>query len=86
MKFVVYTRMGVLLHKSKTGLSAKGFPYEEMKLDQNFNREEFYAKFGRGSTFPQVLLDLKRSVDAPILFNICAKTNLSNGRRILRTC
>ena len=61
MKFVVYTRNGCpYCTKVKQVLSAKGFPYEEMKLDQNFNREEFYAKFGRGSTFPQVLLDSKK--------------------------
>ena len=61
MKFVVYTRNGCpYCTKVKQVLSAKGFPYEEMKLDQNFNREEFYGKFGRGSTFPQVLLDSKK--------------------------
>ena len=27
------------------------------KLDRDFTREEFYDKFGQGSTFPQVLSD-----------------------------
>ena len=26
------------------------------KLDRDFTREEFYDKFGQGSTFPQVVL------------------------------
>ena len=36
--------------------------FEELKhvvyeLDRDFTKEEFYDKFGEGSTFPQVLLD-----------------------------
>lgn len=27
------------------------------KLNVDFNREEFYSKFGQGSTFPQVILN-----------------------------
>ena len=27
------------------------------KLDRDFTRQEFYEKFGKGTTFPQVLLD-----------------------------
>jgi glutaredoxin len=27
------------------------------KLDRDFTREEFYDKFGQGSTFPRVLAD-----------------------------
>lgn len=26
-------------------------------MDEHFNREDFYAEFGSGSTFPQVLLN-----------------------------
>ena len=29
-------------------------------LDRDFTREEFYEKFGEGSTFPQVLCDDKK--------------------------
>jgi len=29
------------------------------KLGQDFSREEFYEKFGRGSTFPRVVLGEK---------------------------
>ncbi len=30
--------------------------YNEMKLDVNFDRNQFYAEFGMGSTFPQVII------------------------------
>jgi len=29
------------------------------KLNRDFTREEFYGKFGNGSTFPQVTVDEK---------------------------
>jgi glutaredoxin len=29
------------------------------KLNTDFTREEFYAEFGEGSTFPQVIVDEK---------------------------
>ena len=28
-----------------------------LKLGRDYTREEFYSKFGQGSTFPRVLLD-----------------------------
>ena len=30
--------------------------YNEMKLDVNFGRDAFYQEFGRGATFPQVII------------------------------
>ena len=27
------------------------------ELDKDFTREQFYAEFGEGSTFPQIILD-----------------------------
>jgi glutaredoxin len=29
-------------------------------LDEHFTKEEFYAEFGKGSTFPQVVCDSKK--------------------------
>lgn len=29
------------------------------KLDKDFSRDQFYAEFGNGSTFPQVVVDDK---------------------------
>ncbi len=33
--------------------------YVVYKLDRDYDRQEFYEKFGRGTTFPQVLVDDK---------------------------
>ena len=38
-------------------LEMTGKKFVEYKLDRDFTREEFYGKFGEGSTFPQVLCD-----------------------------
>lgn len=43
--------------KIKQVLSGKGYNYAEYVLDNHFNREQFYAQFGQGSTFPQVILN-----------------------------
>ena len=61
MNFKIYTRSGCpYCTKIKQVLSGKGYTYTEQVLNQDFTRENFYAKFGVGSTFPQVLLDSKR--------------------------
>jgi len=36
-----------------------GSDYKVHTLDEDFTRQEFYAKFGQGSTFPQVVCDDK---------------------------
>tara|TARA_A200000113_G_scaffold56304_1_gene47468 strand:+ start:3272 stop:3433 length:162 start_codon:yes stop_codon:yes gene_type:complete len=33
--------------------------YVEYKLGRDFDRNEFYSKFGKGSTFPRVVKDDK---------------------------
>ena len=37
----------------------KGYPVICYELGTEFTREEFYAEFGEGSTFPQVVFDKK---------------------------
>jgi len=37
----------------------KGFPVIIEELETNFTREEFISKFGKGSTFPQVVVNDK---------------------------
>ena len=39
----------------------KGWNYTEYVLDEQFNREQFYSEFGPGATFPQVIIDNKRT-------------------------
>lgn len=60
--FTVYSKPGcpycvkiieLLSHLSST----KGFSIVEYSLNEHFNKEEFYAQFGEGSTFPQVVLN-----------------------------
>tara|TARA_B100002019_G_scaffold283164_1_gene289274 strand:- start:192 stop:377 length:186 start_codon:yes stop_codon:yes gene_type:complete len=40
-------------------LEMTGKQFVEYKLGREFTGEEFYAKFGEGSTFPQVVCDGK---------------------------
>jgi glutaredoxin len=37
----------------------KGYPVICYELGTQFTREEFYAEFGEGSTFPQVVFEQK---------------------------
>ena len=38
-------------------MNACNFPFVEYKYGQDFTRKEFYAEFGEGATFPQVVVD-----------------------------
>ncbi len=62
MSFTVYSKQGCpYCDKIKTVLSdlsiKKGYPVTYYELGSNFTREEFYAEFGQGSTFPQVVYE-----------------------------
>lgn len=60
MKFIVYSKTECpFCHKVKTVLELCGQDYTLYTLDENFTKEEFYSKFGSGSTFPQVIVDDK---------------------------
>lgn len=60
MNFTIYSKDGCpYCTKVEQVLQLANLQYEVKKLDVDFNREEFYDKFGRGSTFPRVLLDGK---------------------------
>jgi hypothetical protein len=61
MNFTVYSKRGCpYCDKVKTVLSdlsvRKGTPVICYELGTDFTREEFYAEFGQGSTFPQVIM------------------------------
>ena len=61
MNFSVYTRPGCpYCTQIKQVLEGKKFNYCEYVLDRDFSRGQFYAKFGNGSTFPQVVMDDKK--------------------------
>tara|TARA_B100001113_G_scaffold189561_1_gene155286 strand:+ start:671 stop:907 length:237 start_codon:yes stop_codon:yes gene_type:complete len=58
MNFTVYTKEGCPYCSSILQiLVGKDLAFTEYKLDDNFTKEEFYAEFGKGSTFPQVVMD-----------------------------
>jgi len=60
MKFTVYSKDGCpYCSKIEQLLQAAELQHVVYKLNRDFNREEFYAEFGVGSTFPQVIMDDK---------------------------
>ena len=60
MKFTVYSKDGCpYCTKVQQVLELAGLQHVVYKLDSDFTKEEFYAEFGQGSTFPQVIVDDK---------------------------
>jgi glutaredoxin len=58
MKFTVYSKTGCpYCTKIEQVLKLAELQHVIYKLDTDFTREEFYAEFGQGSTFPQVILN-----------------------------
>jgi glutaredoxin len=57
MNFTVYSKAGCpYCDKIKRVLSLAELNFTVQELGVDFDREEFYAQFGVGSTFPQVLI------------------------------
>ncbi len=53
----IYSRPGCpFCTKIKEVYKSKGWGYSEYVLGTNFTKEQFYAEFGQGSTFPQVII------------------------------
>ena len=61
MNFIVYSRDGcpycTKIIKVLGLIEAK---FVEYKLNRDFTREEFYGEFGKGTTFPQIIMDQKK--------------------------
>lgn len=58
--FIVYSRSGCpYCTKIINVLQLSEMTYVEYKLGRDFDRNEFYSKFGKGSTFPRVVKDDK---------------------------
>jgi glutaredoxin len=58
MKFTVYSKDGCpYCSKVEQVLQLASLDYVVYKLGENFTREQFYAEFGQGSTFPQVIVN-----------------------------
>ena len=61
MNFTVYSKQGCpYCDKVKSVLELTNQKYVTYMLDEDFSREEFYAEFGEGSTFPQVVCNDKK--------------------------
>ena len=60
MNFTVYSKDNCpYCYKVKQVLELTGNEYVEYNLNVDFTKEQFYAEFGEGSTFPQVVLEDK---------------------------
>lgn len=60
MKFIVYSKENCpYCYKVQQVLELCGKDFTTLSLGKDFTKEEFYARFGEGSTFPQVELDGK---------------------------
>lgn len=58
MKFTVYSKNGCpYCSKIEQVLQLTNLNHNVYKLDEDFTRDEFYSRFGYGSTFPQVVLN-----------------------------
>jgi glutaredoxin 3 len=58
MKFTVYSKNGCpYCTKIEQVLNLKNLDYQIYKLNEHFTTDQFYSKFGYGSTFPQVVLN-----------------------------
>lgn len=58
MKFTVYSKDGCpYCSKIEQVLQLTQLEHKIYKLNVDFTKEQFYAEFGQGSTFPQVILN-----------------------------
>jgi glutaredoxin len=58
MRFTVYSKDGCpYCSKIEQVLTLSKLEHKIYKLGEHFTRDEFYAEFGQGSTFPQVLMN-----------------------------
>ena len=65
MNFTVYSKSGCnYCEKVISVLQLAELNFVEYKLDEDFDRKEFYSQFGEGSTFPQVTVDAYTIVSA----------------------
>ena len=61
MNFTVYSKENCpYCYKVKKVLELTGSNFVVYNLNEHFTKEEFYAEFGEGSTFPQVVFGDKK--------------------------
>ena len=58
MNFTIYSKSGCpYCEKVKQVMSLTNLSHVVYNLEDDFTREDFYAEFGHGSTFPQVVCE-----------------------------
>ena len=58
MNFTIYSKSGCpYCEKVKEVMSLTNLSHVVYNLEDDFTREDFYAEFGQGSTFPQIVCD-----------------------------
>lgn len=61
MNFTIYSKDGCPhCYKIKQVLELTGNDFVVYNLDEHFTKDQFYAEFGVGSTFPQVICGDKK--------------------------
>ena len=61
MNFAVYSKDGCpYCDKIKQVMDLTKLSYVVYNLNEDFDRDSFYGEFGQGSTFPQVVVDVKK--------------------------
>ena len=61
MNFAVYSKDGCpYCDKIKQVMDLTKLSYVVYNLNEDFDRDSFYGEFGKGSTFPQVVVDGKK--------------------------
>jgi glutaredoxin 3 len=56
MKYIIYSKENCpYCEQIKQVMNLANLEHEILTLDKHFSKEEFYAIFGEGSTFPQVI-------------------------------
>lgn len=77
MNIKIYSRSGCpYCDKIKTVLNQKDIEFTSYELDEDFNRDEFYAEFGTGTTFPQIIYNDQKLGGCSDAVNYFIKNNI----------
>lgn len=77
MNVTIYSKEGCpYCDKIKTVLTQRSISYETYNLYEDFTKDEFYTKFGVGSTFPQVIIDENKIGGCSDTVNYLLENNL----------
>lgn len=78
MKFAVYSKDGCpYCSKVKQVLELTKQQFVVYNLGVEFTKEQFYAEFGQGATFPQVICD------GPKTWWMCRYCQVSSGKNLV---